>query len=319
VKNEQLERAATTFHKEAPADRAAAASTPFYDLFRVDLDTFNLIFSHTTPWGRGQKTAPSLAKRAFRLMDRNGDGLISFRELVEVLDVVCRGDQLRKLRLFYALHLPHVVLPGELPNERVNPRPAVDQTDVQQGEDVAVEAADFFSEEARRPDEVDSEANDVDQPLAVDDYVRRQEAVQGIRRWLFSPSSSPEHKTSPPSLPEENLVLLWHALNDMFEADGQQSTLSAFEGGDADELQHSVTMAGTLLLRTGEVNQQRMQKELGGSGVPVEWSVTFEQFLANFMNEAPLADYFDRKVDLLEGLAALSASRLRRGGQDEPA
>ncbi len=42
------------------------------------------------------------------------------------------------------------------------------------------------------------------------------------------------------------------------------------------------------------------------------WSVTFEQFIANFLNEPVLVDYFDRKVDLMEGLRRLKGNRLRR-------
>ncbi len=48
------------------------------------------------------------------------------------------------------------------------------------------------------------------------------------------------------------------------------------------------------------------------SGAEDEWSITFQQFMANFLNEPPLVEYFDHKVDLMEGLEHLQRGRLRR-------
>ena len=47
-------------------------------------------------------------------MDSNRDGLLNFKELVQILDAICKGDHITKLKIFYCLHLPGIVLPGEL-------------------------------------------------------------------------------------------------------------------------------------------------------------------------------------------------------------
>lgn len=51
-------------------------------------------------------------ERTFRLMDANRDGLLNFKELVQILDAICKGGHETKLKIFYCLHLPGIVLPG---------------------------------------------------------------------------------------------------------------------------------------------------------------------------------------------------------------
>ena len=55
---------------------------------------------------------PSLADRMFRLMDTNKDGFLNFQEVAKTFNLLCKGDHVLKLRLFYCLHLPGMVLPG---------------------------------------------------------------------------------------------------------------------------------------------------------------------------------------------------------------
>ena len=50
-------------------------------------------------------------------MDKNQDGLLNFLEVVQVIDVVAKGDHSTKMKLLYSLHLPGMVLPGELEDE----------------------------------------------------------------------------------------------------------------------------------------------------------------------------------------------------------
>ena len=51
-------------------------------------------------------------ERTFRLMDADRDGLLNFKELVQILDAICKGGHETKLKIFYCLHLPGIVLPG---------------------------------------------------------------------------------------------------------------------------------------------------------------------------------------------------------------
>ena len=87
-----------------------------------------------------------LAERLFRLVDSNHDGLVNFKELIQTISLLCKGDHTAKLKLLYCLHLPGVVLPGELLE---SPTPTAEGEAV-----VALDANDFFATDAG--DEVDS-------------------------------------------------------------------------------------------------------------------------------------------------------------------
>ena len=76
----------------------------------------------------------TLCERLFRLMDSNHDNLVNFKEVVQVFDGICKGDHTKKLKLLYCLHLPGVVLPGELDSDTVDSG----------GTEVASSAEDFF-------------------------------------------------------------------------------------------------------------------------------------------------------------------------------
>ena len=119
VKNAQLLRASssqTLYHDTSTPD----PSTPFYELYKIDFASFSDLHKLLSLWGvdGGQGNDLSmgvvLAERTFRLMDTNFDGLLNFKELVQVLEILCKADHVKKLKLLYCLHLPGLVLPGEL-------------------------------------------------------------------------------------------------------------------------------------------------------------------------------------------------------------
>lgn len=99
------------------------------------------------------------------------------------------------------------------------------------------------------------------------------------------------------------------------------------------EMYHSISLVGTLLLQIGEVGQRvkdtiarskSIDEQIGKNpnSLPTsissyqlnsgEWSVTFEQFLASFMNESCLVDYFDKQIDLVAKLKQFSDRKLNR-------
>ena len=45
------------------------------------------------------------------------------------------------------------------------------------------------------------------------------------------------------------------------------------------------------------------------STISPEWSISFEQFFASVLTEAPLCEYFERKFSLIEKIAKLRLSR----------
>lgn len=322
---------------------------PYYELYKADFDAFKQLFLALAPWGEAAgEMADVLAERAFRLMDRNSDGLLNFMEVIQFLHIVCKGGHVMKLKLLYCLHLPGVVLPGELDS----PADTID------GAEVAADASDFFSV-ASANDSIDATpgglkdllvggGGDCASALGVDggdDAAGRTElterrigsdagaSLQSLQSWLLRQESKAEMKRLP-SLPHKHFVHLWRTLHDLFVTD------------DSDQqLYHSVSIVGTLLLQIGEVGQKitRLQKqssasserrspdcassssqpELPPQSAPqlaahrdddddddVGWAITFEQFLASVLNESCLVEYFDRQVDIVEKLTQFNQSRL---------
>lgn len=56
-------------------------SLPYLEQYRIDASQFQELFASLTPWACGAHT-PVLAGRMFRLLDRNKDSLINFKEFV---------------------------------------------------------------------------------------------------------------------------------------------------------------------------------------------------------------------------------------------
>lgn len=56
-------------------------SLPYLEQYRIDANQFQELFTRLAPWACGAHT-PVLAGRMFRLLDRNKDSLITFKEFV---------------------------------------------------------------------------------------------------------------------------------------------------------------------------------------------------------------------------------------------
>ena len=110
----------------------------------------------------------------------------------------------------------------------------------------------------------------------------------------------------------------------------QQSSCSALVDFDVQKLYDSVSVVGTLLLQIGEVGQRvkrsiskqaikESEDDVGDNPKTEEdskkeddnnWSITFEQFIASFLNESALVEYLDRKIDIVDGINNLEKIKL---------
>eukprot|EP00092_Neocalanus_flemingeri_P012003 GFUD01012940.1.p1 GENE.GFUD01012940.1~~GFUD01012940.1.p1 ORF type:complete len:1138 (+),score=342.79 GFUD01012940.1:127-3540(+) len=318
VKNEQLIRTSKMANDPANQDKLDS-NKPFFELYKVDCDTWRQVSGLCSSWAKAE-IWDVLAHRMFKIMDVNQDGFINFKDLLILLDMMSGSDIQRKLKLLYCLHLPGVVLPGELETLR------------EDNTEVATDAADFFIEAeinlgktARYLMEAGEHEED-----AFDSGEKA--SLNSIQGWLIRTDSKLEMRKIPP-LPQQYFVLLWKSLYALFM---ENSLLPETEEQQA--LYHSVSVVGTLLLQIGEVGQKfgKMKSSFvedeetleGGDQVDVsedektdnkapksddkEWSITYEQFLASMLTESALVDHFSERLDLQVALREYNCSGLNR-------
>ncbi|CAG0921266.1 unnamed protein product, partial [Notodromas monacha] len=111
VKDEQL-----YLQYRGAIKREAAASVTHSNTYRhylIDHEGFCMLFREATNWGRAD-VSDSLSRRLFTLMDGDENGLLDFKELVQVLDILIRGDALRRLKLLFLLHVPPLMIEPNL-------------------------------------------------------------------------------------------------------------------------------------------------------------------------------------------------------------
>ncbi|TGZ74123.1 hypothetical protein CRM22_001118 [Opisthorchis felineus] len=95
-------------HQVQPATshhEAYNPNRPAYDMHRIDAEQFTGLFAGLIPWNR---TAAHLAIPCFRLLDRDHDNLINFKDFSWLMACVCGPHWVTKLQLLHLLHQPPV-------------------------------------------------------------------------------------------------------------------------------------------------------------------------------------------------------------------
>uniref|UniRef100_A0A8C2X1R9 TBC1 domain family member 9B n=1 Tax=Cyclopterus lumpus TaxID=8103 RepID=A0A8C2X1R9_CYCLU len=135
-----------------------------------------------------------------------------------------------------------------------------------------------------------------------------------LRMWAKEKEPKTETIKDLPRMNQEQFIDLCKTLYNMFSEEPLEQ-----------QLYHSIATVASLLLRIGEVgkNSGSLQSEdigddavlIGGGGgqrrgsvLDVDWSITFEQVLASLLTEPPLVDYFEKKRDFQNKMAAIHLS-----------
>uniref|UniRef100_T1JBL6 TBC1 domain family member 9 n=1 Tax=Strigamia maritima TaxID=126957 RepID=T1JBL6_STRMM len=246
---------------------------PFYELYKVDYDQFKLFFTSLTSWGRNVQSE-SLALRLFQLADGNRDNLINFKEFINILGIICRGDLQEKLKLFYVIHLPSSGISSRSPIS-----PASDNTEV------AAEATDFFDslDSVRTPSSVDSLLSPVKEATASTEEIPAmlfeddnsdscnlssctslvaqsgtmresvsldsQSTLESLRYCLIRDGNK-DSLHSVPRMNQEQFIQTWKSLYDLF-----------INTPNEQQMYHSIATVGTLLLQIGEVGKNFYNKK----------------------------------------------------------
>ncbi|XP_063983611.1 TBC1 domain family member 9B isoform X2 [Diachasmimorpha longicaudata] len=302
---------------------------PPYEAYRVDFELFRILFGGLSSWGKCSQ-AESLAARLFRLMDRNRDGYLNFRELVQAIGITATADAAQRLKLLYTLHLPPLLSPVD-----------IDSPTHSDGAEVAAEATDFFDTMEQSFGELEmavSAAEEAEVKLSRSASVNSQKEESweiqsmGSLRSMMDSKDSPLEMKNVPKMNQRHFIALWKTLYDMFPTQPEEQ-----------EIYHSIASIGTLLLQLGDVGKKfycereesedslliaaskaqsaaQIQRSPDRNGNPStsspsadsDWAISVEQFLASALNGAPITDFFSKRANLLEAIATLRNRRFNR-------
>ncbi|XP_015603181.1 TBC1 domain family member 9 [Cephus cinctus] len=326
-----LVREELTSQRKSEPDRYDPTQPP-YEAYKVDFELFRILFGGLSPWGKCTQ-AESLSARLFRLMDRNRDGLLNFREVVQAIGMTATADLTQRLKLLYTLHLPPLLTPVDF-------EPSV-QDD---GAEVAAEATDFFDSMEQSVASLEMPVSMAEEPttgtLSRSTSLNSQQGDQswevqsmGSLRSMVASRDSPLDLKIVPKMSQRHFIALWKTLYDMFPAQPEEQ-----------ETYHCIASIGTLLLQLGDVGKkfyvdreesedsllvaataaqqaaplpERSPDRNGNpsstsSSTDLDWSITVEQFLASALTGQPIVDFFSKRADLTEDIVALRNRRFNR-------
>ncbi|KAM9694582.1 TBC1 domain family member 9B isoform 7-T7 [Trichechus inunguis] len=202
-------------------------SLPYLEQYRIDASQFQELFISLTPWACGSHT-PVLAGRMFRLLDKNKDLLINFKEFVTGMSGMYHGDLTEKLKVLYKLHLPPALSPEEAES--------------------ALEAARYFTEDSSSeealPQEEQEEADneDVREKRGEEKGTSPQDYRHYLRMWAQEKEAQKETIKDLPKMNQEQFIELCKTLYNMFSEDPMEQ-----------DLYHAIATVASLLLRIGEI------------------------------------------------------------------
>ncbi|XP_039316595.1 TBC1 domain family member 9B isoform X2 [Saimiri boliviensis] len=205
-------------------------SLPYLEQYRIDASQFQELFASLTPWACGSHT-PVLAGRMFRLLDKNKDLLINFKEFVMGMSGMYHGDLTEKLKVLYKLHLPPALSPEEAES--------------------ALEAAHYFTEDSSSEEALPQEeqegsgSEDVQEKRGEEKGTSSPDYRHYLRMWAKEKEVQKETIKDLPKMNQEQFIELCKTLYNMFSEDPMEQ-----------DLYHAIATVASLLLRIGEVGKK---------------------------------------------------------------
>ncbi|XP_066586469.1 TBC1 domain family member 9 isoform X2 [Prorops nasuta] len=301
---------------------------PPYEAYKIDFELFRILFGGLSPWGKCSQ-AESLAARLFRLLDRNHDDLLNFRELVQGIGMTATVDLTQRLKLLYTLHLPPLLTPVDFESPVHS-----------YGAEVAAEATDFFDSMEQSVASLEIPVSTAEELTAgtlsrstslnsqQGDQSWEVQSMESLRSMLASKDSPLDLKTVP-KMSQRHFIVLWKTLYDMFPIQPEEQ-----------DAYHCIATIGTLLLKLGDVGKKFyvdreesedslmlaaeqcsvVEKSPDRNGNPSStpsttdpyWAITVEQFLASALTGDIIVAFFSKRANLIEAINTLRNRRFNR-------
>uniref|UniRef100_A0A667ZCT5 TBC1 domain family member 9B n=1 Tax=Myripristis murdjan TaxID=586833 RepID=A0A667ZCT5_9TELE len=281
-------------------------SLPYLEQYRIDPAQFAQLFAALGAWRCGGHT-PTLAGRLFRLLDRNKDGLINFKEFITGLNEKVKD---------YRYYLRMWAKEKEPKRETIKDLPRMNQ---EQFIELCKTLYNMFSEEPQEQQLYHAIATVASLLLRIGEvgkkFTNNSSKKPTAAAAAEPPAAEPQREPSGEAASDESQVC--RALADAQldaagppDATNQQgsdeetkddTSVSSYSMVSAGSLQCEDIADDTVLIGCGE--QRR------GSVLDGDWSITFEQVLASLLTEPVLVDYFEKKGDIQAKMAACKAQR----------
>ncbi|XP_022667805.1 TBC1 domain family member 9B-like [Varroa jacobsoni] len=323
-KEQQLSSRRPGFHNLAPKTDPLL---PVYEQYNLDFEHFSKLYQQIcdSMWYTGDHPE-QLMLRMFHLFDENEDDFINFRELCQLVAVLCYGDLEHRLGLIYSAHLVKSVAADE-----PSPLELLEDTET------ATEAEEYFAKST-------SEDNVEFKNLSTYTHASLLDALVWSRQqsghWPTSQRS--------PSVSSMNLDEIFQELPDMNQKQFMAmftSLYRLFVGHPREnDFVKSLANISTILLQTGEL-QQKIERSAsretatasqqhiadgassrgtstsegsaGGDGIArqqdrwnIQWYLSFSQFRNTLRIDDTLCNFFSLKLPLSEKLTAIRKNKL---------
>ncbi|KAL5292343.1 TBC1D8 family protein [Megaselia abdita] len=110
-----------------------------YENYKVDYDTFKMLFTELTHWGAAKNL--DLSEKLFRLTDKQCTNVLDFTQIINAIGIIRSNKYPEKLKLLYILHLPPLLNKREIEQLKKQTPKRKDEAEE------AFEAEDFFCED----------------------------------------------------------------------------------------------------------------------------------------------------------------------------
>lgn len=199
----------------------------------IDCERFAPLFNCLTNWGTGE-IGPTLTQRAFKVIDQDEDGLISFREFAQGLGIICKGQLQDRMQFMYRMHVP----------------PALSDDDTAQVSDE--ESVDSCDELTEGESVEDMKTQSCDQLPPRDECVSRVRTKEESPVSVLLKTAARSHRTMTdensdkkvneiPRMSQGNFILLWKTMYSLFR-----------ELPNEQQMYQAIASVGNILLKLGE-------------------------------------------------------------------
>ena len=295
VKKEQQLKSRKSDYHGPPAK--ADPLLPIYEQYKLDFDHFKKLYEKICAgmWFTGDHPE-NLMTRMFHLFDENEDDFINFRELCQLIAVLCYGDLEHRLGLIYSAHLVKSAVADE---------PNVFET-LGDDTETAADAEEYFAkvaEDKRNPEFKNLSTYTHSSLLDALIWSRQQSGSWSGGTHRVPSINLDEIFQELPDMNQKQFMAMFTSLHRLFMGHNRE-----------DDFVKSLATMSNILLQTGEL-QQKFQKPGSvddGDGEPkahqrwnTQWYLSFSQFRDTLRIDDTLCNFFAMKLPLTETLAEM--------------